>query len=245
MRTSPIAILALCSCASADVVEDQDGLATQLFSGIAVVTVQTLGTVVTTGIDGTLDSVDLQIWKSPGAVNDVTVYIVTTTGGMPDPISTGGLFKATIPVEELPTFDGIPPADQLPLTNVNVSEGALEFNVGDQFAVVALREGAGAPPWVLWGRGTPAYGGGSGWISPNFGETWGQEGGSFGFRTWVDEGGGCAADCNEDGDLNILDFVCFQGIFVAGDPAADCNDDGSLNILDFVCYQGIFQEGCP
>jgi hypothetical protein len=70
-------------------------------------------------------------------------------------------------------------------------------------------------------------------------------------RSYVDdwtvsiEGQKCPADCNGDGTLNILDFICFQGIFQAGNPDADCNGDGSLNILDFVCFQGIFQEGCP
>ncbi len=55
---------------------------------------------------------------------------------------------------------------------------------------------------------------------------------------------GCAADCNDDGVLNILDFVCFQGLFTNGDDAADCNNDGVLNILDFVCFQQVFQAGC-
>ena len=49
-----------------------------------------------------------------------------------------------------------------------------------------------------------------------------------------------AADCNGDGEYNILDFVCYQGKFTAGDPDADCNDDGVLNILDFVCFQVLF-----
>ena len=57
--------------------------------------------------------------------------------------------------------------------------------------------------------------------------------------------GSCYADCNGDGSLNILDFVCYQGTFQAGDPGADCNGDGSLNILDFVCFQSEFQAGCP
>ena len=68
--------------------------------------------------------------------------------------------------------------------------------------------------------------------------TWGIDNVEYG-------GGGCAADCNGDGALNILDFVCFQGLFTAGDPGADCNGDGALNILDFVCFQGLFQAGCP
>ena len=54
----------------------------------------------------------------------------------------------------------------------------------------------------------------------------------------------CVADCNADGELDILDFVCFQGLFQAGDPAADVNGDGVLNILDFVTFQLLFVEGC-
>jgi len=57
-------------------------------------------------------------------------------------------------------------------------------------------------------------------------------------------GFGCLADCNGDGLLNILDFICFQELFEAQDPAADCNGDGLWNILDFVCFQEAFQEGC-
>jgi len=55
----------------------------------------------------------------------------------------------------------------------------------------------------------------------------------------------CPADCNGDGVLNILDFVCFQGLFQSGDDDADFNGDGVLNILDFVAFQGAFVEGCP
>lgn len=56
--------------------------------------------------------------------------------------------------------------------------------------------------------------------------------------------GGCAPDCNNDGNLDILDFVCFQGLFQNADPAADCDGDGAFTILDFVCFQQAFQGGC-
>ena len=55
----------------------------------------------------------------------------------------------------------------------------------------------------------------------------------------------CQADCNADGELNILDFVCFQQLFQSGDDSADVNGDGELNILDFVAFQQLFQAGCP
>jgi len=62
---------------------------------------------------------------------------------------------------------------------------------------------------------------------------------------WAVGAQACIADCDGNGELNILDFVCYQGLFQAGDPGADCNGDGELNILDFVCFQGAFLAGCP
>jgi outer membrane protein assembly factor BamB len=58
-------------------------------------------------------------------------------------------------------------------------------------------------------------------------------------------GGDCIADCNNDGSLNILDFVCFQGEWQDQTAQGDCDDNGLYNILDFVCYQGVFLDGCP
>lgn len=67
--------------------------------------------------------------------------------------------------------------------------------------------------------------------------------------TYIDDvslapaGGGCAADCNGDGNLNILDFVCYQAEFQNQTDKGDCDGNGDYNILDFVCYQGEFQGG--
>ena len=58
-------------------------------------------------------------------------------------------------------------------------------------------------------------------------------------------GGGCYADCNEDGALTVSDFGCFQTRFVAGDPYADCNGDGQFTVPDFGCFQTLFVVGCP
>jgi hypothetical protein len=54
----------------------------------------------------------------------------------------------------------------------------------------------------------------------------------------------CPADCNGDGEVNILDFLCFQGKITNGDISADCNGDSMLNIFDFLCMQGKVTEGC-
>jgi hypothetical protein len=55
----------------------------------------------------------------------------------------------------------------------------------------------------------------------------------------------CAADVNADGNLNVLDFVAFQLLWLDNDPAADCTDDDTFTVLDFVCYQQLFVGGCP
>jgi hypothetical protein len=59
------------------------------------------------------------------------------------------------------------------------------------------------------------------------------------------DGAGCPGDCDGNGVLNILDFVCFQGEFQNQSPFGDCDGNGLYNILDFVCFQGDFQQGCP
>ena len=54
----------------------------------------------------------------------------------------------------------------------------------------------------------------------------------------------CAADCDANGELNILDFVCYKGEFDAGSACADVNADGALNIYDFIAFQTSFVAGC-
>ncbi|MEQ9096643.1 MAG: EF-hand domain-containing protein [Phycisphaerales bacterium] len=55
----------------------------------------------------------------------------------------------------------------------------------------------------------------------------------------------CVADCDGDGQLDFLDFLCFLNQFDAGDPAADCDGDGQLDFLDFLCFLNAFDAGCP
>ena len=64
--------------------------------------------------------------------------------------------------------------------------------------------------------------------------------------------GGCYADCDTAsgaGVLDIFDFLCFQDLFVGGDPyACDCDaasGAGVCDIFDFVCFQDAFVSGCP
>lgn len=57
----------------------------------------------------------------------------------------------------------------------------------------------------------------------------------------------CYADANQDGTLNLFDYLAYQNAFNEGDPYADCDSDGRLTIFDFLCYQNAFDTGeaCP
>jgi len=54
----------------------------------------------------------------------------------------------------------------------------------------------------------------------------------------------CAADCDGNGELNVLDFICFQNEWAAQTDAGDCDDSGAYDVLDFICFQQRFAEGC-
>ena len=55
----------------------------------------------------------------------------------------------------------------------------------------------------------------------------------------------CYADCDNSGELDIDDFICFQTLFATGDPLADCDQSGELDVDDFICFQTAFAVGCP
>jgi len=55
----------------------------------------------------------------------------------------------------------------------------------------------------------------------------------------------CYADCDGNGQLNVLDFFCFHQAFLSGDPYADCDGNGNINIFDFICFREAFFTGCP
>ena len=54
----------------------------------------------------------------------------------------------------------------------------------------------------------------------------------------------CYADCDDNGALDLFDFLCFQDLFGLGDPGADCDGDGVLDFFDFLCFQNAFGAGC-
>jgi hypothetical protein len=59
------------------------------------------------------------------------------------------------------------------------------------------------------------------------------------------DGATCYADCDESGELDFFDFLCFQNEFAAGAAYADCDESGALDFFDFLCFQNEFAAGCP
>ncbi|MFI4915853.1 MAG: GC-type dockerin domain-anchored protein [Phycisphaerales bacterium JB060] len=54
----------------------------------------------------------------------------------------------------------------------------------------------------------------------------------------------CRADFNNDGTLDLFDFLDFQSAFARGEPAADFDGDGALTLFDFLDFQSAFSRGC-
>ncbi len=55
----------------------------------------------------------------------------------------------------------------------------------------------------------------------------------------------CRADIEGDGDLDVFDFLAFQGLYAVQDPIADWEGDGDWDVFDFLAFQGDFAKGCP
>ncbi|OAB61299.1 hypothetical protein AY599_23350 [Leptolyngbya valderiana BDU 20041] len=53
---------------------------------------------------------------------------------------------------------------------------------------------------------------------------------------------GLRADLNDDGVLDIFDFLAFQNLFDAGDLRADFDLSETLDIFDFLAFQNAFDE---
>ncbi len=56
---------------------------------------------------------------------------------------------------------------------------------------------------------------------------------------------GCAADMNNDGELNFFDVSAFLASFAAMDPSADFTGEGELNFFDVSAFLAEFSSGCP
>jgi hypothetical protein len=54
----------------------------------------------------------------------------------------------------------------------------------------------------------------------------------------------CYVDFNNDGVLDLFDFLSFVNSFNASEARADCTGDGTLDLFDFLCFVNGFEVGC-
>jgi hypothetical protein len=71
-------------------------------------------------------------------------------------------------------------------------------------------------------------------------------------QTWdavtlvIDDGeSGCAADLNNDGDLNFFDVSAFLSAYSEQNPSADFDGDGMFNFFDVSSFLDAYSDGCP
>jgi hypothetical protein len=75
------------------------------------------------------------------------------------------------------------------------------------------------------------------WVVDSSGGTW------RGYQV-LPRGNPCYPDLNQDGTLDLFDFLEFTNLFNAGDDVADCEADGAFDLFDFLCYTNAFNAGC-
>jgi hypothetical protein len=160
---------------------DQSHIVTQSVGGLITVHDYTPAQTFTVGAQGTLSQIDVQIGRDAGALDNLSLEIWATSGGLP--IGAAPLFSTGIPVASVPVAG---PSANLPFTSVNLSAGNLQVTPGQTYAA-ALR---GVPdfgePNAFWNWGSPSYSGGNP-VSSAFGGAWQVESSTydFGFKTWV------------------------------------------------------------
>jgi hypothetical protein len=54
----------------------------------------------------------------------------------------------------------------------------------------------------------------------------------------------CPVDFDQDGTVNVQDFLTYLAAFAAAVPCADVNGDGSVNVQDFLAFLNAYAAGC-
>ncbi len=135
---------------------------------------------------------------------------------------------------------GLPPVFDFPLTSFAGTETHTVAKPGatTYYTTSTSIDAAGLVGWS-WGAGR-VYSflstcGADQVSDPEFGQL---------FSNVMGSGSGCYPDCENDGDLDIFDYLCFLNEFAASSPYADCENDGDWDVFDFLCFQGQFANGC-
>lgn len=55
----------------------------------------------------------------------------------------------------------------------------------------------------------------------------------------------CYADCDQNGVLNIFDYICYGNAFASSGAYADCDGNGVVDKFDYICFGNAYAAGCP
>jgi hypothetical protein len=55
----------------------------------------------------------------------------------------------------------------------------------------------------------------------------------------------CAVDLNQDGVVNVSDFLLYLSLYAAGSSRADTNGDGLISVQDYLLFLNLYSAGCP
>jgi hypothetical protein len=180
--TIAVAVVALISQYSfAAPVLDQSHIITQSVGGLISVHDFTPAQTFTVGAQGTLSQIDLQIGRDANALDNLSLEIWPTAGGLPT--GAAPLFTTTIPAASVPVAG---PSTTLPFTSVNLLSGNLQVTPGQTYAAALRAVPDFDDPHAFWNWGNPGYGGGNP-VASGFGGPWQVQDShyDFGFRTWV------------------------------------------------------------
>ncbi len=181
-----LALMALVTRANAGIL-DQEHSVQQYHFGAAAVASQSLAQTFTVGFSGTLDRLELQLWRDATATLPLTAeFRLTLTTGEPD-LSLSGLLASlnwdtsTIPTTPFTTqFSGM-----------NLGQQAFAVDAGQVLAIV-LTSPTSFPAWYLWETSdsaatppAPQYVSGQAYVLGTFGGLRPESNQDRGFRTYV------------------------------------------------------------
>lgn len=55
----------------------------------------------------------------------------------------------------------------------------------------------------------------------------------------------CYCDCEEDGDNDVFDFLCYNNEYAGKTDYADCEMDGDWDVFDYLCFLNSCSGPCP
>lgn len=160
---------------------DQSTLKATYTGGWAISNGRELAQLVTVGVSGTLDRVDLSLVRNAGAPGDVELRIRRTVNGVPTPESTAADILLVLSGSSLPSAVN----GAIPITSVDLSNMGFMVSAGEQIAITVelTAVGGGSPPWTLFADGTNIPG--AKFDYGYFGE-WKTSTGAVGVQTWVE-----------------------------------------------------------